>query len=289
MVTWVDQVLAAEPRHLTVVRVKHVIDEAVVYYDPDRAVAAEQAALAERHVTLVHDSGPATTDLHMRLDTLDALRLDDTLADIATSLRALGDTDTLDVRRAKAVGILADPQQALDLLLAGATGRPTSASGRVELFLHLDTTDLASSGGCHVERLGAATHDLLAEWLGRPDLAGVTVRPVLDLHRTDAVDRHDPPDWMRQAAVLADTTCVFPGCSRDSRRCDLDHIEPYRPLDDGGPPGQTRLGNLAPLCRIHHRLKTHGRLTYERLADNHYLWTTPDGVLLAFNTRRRRP
>ncbi len=92
---------------------------------------------------------------------------------------------------------------------------------------------------------------------------------------------------MRHAAFLAEATCVFPGCTRDSRGCDLDHIDAYVPLEDGGPPGQTRLATLSPLCRTHHRLKTHGGWTYQRLADNHYLWTTPTGDHLAVHTRRR--
>ena len=291
MVTWVDKMLACDPQHLTVVRVRRVIEETILHYDPDRAVADEQAALAARHVTLDHDTGPATTEVHMRLDTLDALHLDDTLADLATGLRRLGDSDPLEVRRAKAVGVLADPQRALDLLTTGELTERTG-TGRVELYLHLDATDLADpadparSGG-EIERLGAATRDLLADWLGRPDLAGITVRPVLDLHTPAAVDRHDPPAWMRHAALLADARCVFPGCTRDSRGCDLDHITAYVPLADGGPPGQTRLANLAPLCRTHHRLKTHGAWSYQRLADNRYRWTTPTGDLLAAHTRRR--
>ena len=294
MVTWVDKMLACDPQHLTVTRVRRIVDETVLYYDPDRAVADEQAALAARHVTLVHDSGPATTEVRMCLDTIDALRLDDTLADLATGLRRLGDTDALEVRRAKAVGVLADPQQALDVLQTGdltPATRSRAAGGRVELFLHLESTDLAdpTRAGGEIERLGAATRDLLAAWLNRPDLAEITVRPVLDLHRPDAVDRHDPPAWMRHAALLAEATCVFPGCTRDSRGCDLDHITAYGPVEDGGPPGQTRLVNLAPLCRTHHRLKTHGRWTYQRLTDNQYLWTTPDGDLFAVRTRRRRP
>ena len=292
MVTWVDKMLACDPQHLTVPRVRRIIEETILHYDPDRAAADEQAALAARHVTVDHDTGPATTQVHMLLDTLDALHLEDTLADLATCLRRLGDTDPLQVRRAKAVGVLADPQQALDLLATGEHTPHTTGTtgGRVELFVHLDTTDLTDptrSGGGVVERLGAATRDLLAGWLGRPDLAGITVRPVLDLHSPDAVDRHDPPAWMRHAAVLAEATCVFPGCTRDSRGCDLDHIEAYVPPEDGGPPGQTRLANLAPLCRTHHRLKTHGGWTYQRLTDNHYLWTTPTGDLLAVHTRRR--
>ena len=228
MVTWVDKMLACDPQHLTVLRVHRIIEETVLHYDPDRAAADEQAALAARHVTLVHDSGPATTEVHMRLDTLDALHLDDTLADLATSLSRLGDTDSLEVRRAKAVGVLADPQRALDLLETGVLAEPTSRGGRVELFVHLESTDLAdpTRAGGEIERLGAATRGLLAAWLGGPDLAGITVRPVLDLHRPDTVDRHHPPAWMRETAVLVDATCVFPGCTRDSRGCDLDHITP---------------------------------------------------------------
>src|SRR4029079_8091715 len=60
MVTWVDKMLACDPQHLTVPRVHRIIEETVLHYDPDRAVAHEQAALAARHVTLVHDSGPVT-------------------------------------------------------------------------------------------------------------------------------------------------------------------------------------------------------------------------------------
>ncbi len=62
---------------------------------------------------------------------------------------------------------------------------------------------------------------------------------------------------MRETVILRDAHCVFPGCRRDSRACDLDHITEYLPMEDGGPPGQTHPGNLAPLCRTHHRIKTH--------------------------------
>ena len=76
---------------------------------------------------------------------------------------------------------------------------------------------------------------------------------------------------------LRDPVCVFPGCTKPSRRCDLDHIEAYVSPDDGGPPGQTHPDNLAPLCRGHHRAKTHGLWTYRRLPDGGYRWTTPTG------------
>ena len=51
--------------------------------------------------------------------------------------------------------------------------------------------------------------------------------------------------------------CVFPYCTRRTRRCDLDHRCPH---GDGGPSCPC---NLTPLCRTHHRMKTFSGWTYE--------------------------
>ncbi|MEO5652628.1 MAG: HNH endonuclease signature motif containing protein, partial [Marmoricola sp.] len=142
-----------------------------------------------------------------------------------------------------------------------------------------------------IERLGAATTKLLTDWLTRlPDTGGkVFVRPVLDLAADRAVDQHDPPAAMREQVVLRDAHCVFPGCGRDSRSCDLDHIVPYIQADDGGPPGQTHPSNLAPLCRHHHRVKTHTGWDYQRLDDGGYDWTAPTGHHYVVTPTSRRP
>ena len=95
---------------------------------------------------------------------------------------------------------------------------------------------------------------------------------------TDAVDQHDPPAWMRDLVILRDGHCVFPGCNVDARRCDQDHIDPYVPIDEGGPPGQTNPANLACLCRRHHRLKTFTGWRYERAGPGTYHWTNPHGL-----------
>ena len=89
-------------------------------------------------------------------------------------------------------------------------------------------------------------------------------------------------------ASLRDRTCVFPGCGRDSRSCDLDHIVAYLPISEGGPPGQTRASNLAPLCRTHHRVKTHSPWTYRRHRGG-YIWTSPTGHTYTVTTHSRRP
>ena len=89
---------------------------------------------------------------------------------------------------------------------------------------------------------------------------------------------------MREVVILRDGHCVFPWCTRDARSCDLDHIEPYVPIDEGGPPGQTAPTKLAALCRRHHRAKTARRWRYRRERDGTYTWHGPHG--LAFRVTR---
>src|SRR5205085_5135576 len=85
----------------------------------------------------------------------------------------------------------------------------------------------------------------------------------------------EAPDRLRaQVAERDHHGCRFPWCGRRGRY-DLDHIEPYLPRDEGGPPGQTSSENLARLCRFHHRLKTHSPWDYHRQPDSTLLWTSP--------------
>ena len=128
-----------------------------------------------------------------------------------------------------------------------------------------------------MEGLGVATVERIEAWLARHTAAGgrAKVTPVLDLARGDAVDRHDPPPRMAEHVRLRDPQCVFPYCQTHARDCDLDHVIPYVPPDEGGPPGQTSPQNLAPLCRRHHRAKTAKRWRYQRTDDGSYAWTSP--------------
>jgi hypothetical protein len=282
-VAFVDRHLAVTARHNRVPALNPVLHEARLRCDPDQALAVEQAALDHRGVWLEHRESTATTILTARMDTLDALDLDGTVCDLASSIGRLGDTRPLDVRRAAALGMLAHPQRALDLGGDDVVGTSTATNGsRGTLYLHVDATHLEdpSRSGGWVEKLGPATLDLLRRWLSR--FSGVTVRPVLDLARAEAVDAHDPPVWMHELVVLRDGHCVFPGCSVDARACDLDHLAPYVPLDAGGPPGQTSPANLACLCRRHHRLKTFAGWDYRRLPDD------PDGTAYEWTSRLRR-
>ena len=90
---------------------------------------------------------------------------------------------------------------------------------------------------------------------------------VLDVGRT----RYRPTTAIVDHLVERDTTCVRPGCSSPSDRCDMDHRVPW---EDGG---HTSVENLAPLCRADHLLKTHAGHRLRRAPDGTVTWVTPTG------------
>ncbi len=278
-----------------------LIAQAAAAHDPEAQADRERAGRDAWDVRLTHrtDGGWAgTSHLEATGDTRDLTGLYGLVCDHAAQLAAFGDPDSLGARKAKALAAIANTQTALDL-----TGDPSDRAVQVRrtprtitrCYLHLRLTDLlgldgapASSGVGEVERLGPATIAKIRDWLG-PSPA--TIVPVLDLARDEAVDQHDPPAWMREVVILRDRHCIFPWCGRDARACDLDHIDPYVPLDRGGPPSQTAPANLAPLCRRHHRAKTTGRWRYRRRPDGTYLWHGPYGatyLVTSYGTRTLR-
>ncbi|GAB3262526.1 hypothetical protein GCM10027425_26500 [Alteromonas gracilis] len=304
-----DRWLVADPRGLGIKQVEATLETLQLHEDPDRIVGLEESLLADRHVTLMPDKRtPSAVRVEMLLEPDDARAFDHAVADIAATLKALGDEDDLQVRRAKAVGVLASPQAALDLLDHGLA--PTRRAPVTDLYLHLGLADLAKAadgapGPIEVEGLGVVSSELVRRWLEAPGLK-INIRPVLHLPGGSLVgpggsafdstalgwtpvDRHDPPPAMREVVLLRDAECAFPHRHRSSRHADIDHIEPWVDPDEGGPPGQTHPDNLAPLCRRHHRFKTHTDWTYRRAADGSFTWTSPTGLEITTATRRRRP
>lgn len=86
-----------------------------------------------------------------------------------------------------------------------------------------------------------------------------------------AVDRYRPSKAMRRALRARDEHCRFPGCRMPAVRCDKDHTV------DFALGGETRLGNLAHLCRRHHSLKHASAWTVIQRDDGVLVWTSPTG------------
>ncbi len=125
-----------------------------------------------------------------------------------------------------------------------------------------------------VQDLGPATLEELRTWLGHDR---IDLRPVIDVPNTTAVDAYEVPPAMREAMQLREPFEVFPYGATPATRADQDHTIPYTPTTAGGPPGQTRPGNLGPLNRRHHRAKTFGAFTCHQPLPGLYLWRTPSG------------
>lgn len=159
---------------------------------------------------------------------------------------------------------------------------------RIQLFVHLTPDSLTSgaetpcpsSADPSVARVDHHGHwpalvTQIKSWCGRDDTA-ITVTPVIDLHANLAVTQYEVPERIKAQIAHRDLTCVFPHCNRSAQRSDHDHIEPYR--DDGGG-GLTETANIAALCRRHHRIKTAGGWSYQRVGPRTYFWTSPHGQL----------
>jgi hypothetical protein len=238
----------------------------------------EQFERLDAHYVHVYADQPGHTgvvDIAIRADLKDAYDFDATLAEVAAALAAGGCAESLDVRRSMAIGVLADPQTAVGLLSAESGEARRTPRKRVTLVVHLAADAVTGSepvGRC--ERGGGAGGPVLVqqvrEWCGRAGTQ-VTVQPVVDLTDQVAVTAYEVPDRLRTRLGLRDHTCVFPFCSRSARTCDSDHIVPHA---RGGP---TCDDNLAPLCRRHHRLKTHAGWAYTAIEPGVFLWTSPHG------------
>ncbi len=274
---FVDAQVARYAHRVGTSQLRRLVDTAISRFMPEYAEERRLAAADQRYVTVETSqvSFAGTTVIHGELDLADALDLDEALRTGAESLKAAGSEESPDVRRSVALGDLARGQAPLDLTRADTAVQPRPARRDLTLYLHLNTDDDIAE----VEGRGLITKDQIEQWLVLPDTT-ITIKPVIDLNNTSATDRslgtdaYAIPARIVEAVVLRDRTCVFPWCGRNARRCDPDHVVPY---DPDGPPRQTAVENLAPLCRRHHRLKTHGGWTFSVVEPGTYLWRSPHG------------
>jgi hypothetical protein len=93
---------------------------------------------------------------------------------------------------------------------------------------------------------------------------------VAEIADLGAEPRHDPSEKLTAAVRARHLTCTFPGCGRAADKCDVDHVIAW-------PAGATHPGNLQPLCREHHLLKTFCGWTPQLASDGRVTWTAPTG------------
>jgi hypothetical protein len=254
---YVDTHVAPVAHRCGVAALDRAVEDARARFDPDEVEARRAEAAETRHFDIhLHQAALTAAGLvHVEgtLDLADALALDAAISARAHALLADHPELPLDVRRAMAAGTLTE-----------------DASRDVQVYVHLDAT--SPDGLARVENTrSVATIEQVAEWCHTAGTK-VTIRPVLDLNANLHTDGYRPTPLQREQVALIHPTCVFPRCTRPARACDIDHVIPYA---DGGP---TETDNLAPLCRRHHRLKTHTPWQQTRTSPTGFEWTSPHGL-----------
>ncbi len=293
--TWIDAQVAAVAGKIGPAQLERLVAETIKRFDlasPDPAADPEDGYLSvdPRHVTVNRDDVHFAGTLHVEadLDIADALDLDQALVNGAAAQKALGSTDSLDTRRAKALGDLARTQTALDLFSqghrAGQSEDGLPVAREVVIHAHFDATAVGEQTvfgptGRLEEGQRLVLLDQVTRWCG-DSRTQVTIKPVIDLTADLSTPAYEIPDRIREQVILRDRTCVFPWCTRPARGCDVDHIDEFDhdAEAEGRPqPGPTTSSNLGALCRYHHRLKTFTAWTYRMVEPGAFEWTSPHG------------
>ena len=392
---WVDQQLAPSLGALSWGRLQTLLDAKIIQADPVGAEQRAAAAAQERFVRLGRASEHGLKLIIARATAGDAIWFRATIDRIADILALQGDLDAVDIRRSKAIGILAQPAYALQLLCqhqhddwdgptepanpdqepteddgdeasfdeAEQDGEPETSHGhdaepadlpgqdadpattrdqdaehadlpnqtatagtkqpqqpspdaafgeagedahrslqlgpppfhpdrarpRAVVYVHLSEEALTAGRGlARVEQVGPVLLHRLRSLLG--DHCTISLKPVIDLPAGHTpVDSYEIPARLREQLQLRNPADVFPYAAAVSRRIDLDHTIPYLSPDRGGPPGQTRIGNLGPHTRYHHRVKTHAGWQVRQPEPGTWLWRSPHHRVYLVNAAGTHP
>ena len=152
---------------------------------------------------------------------------------------------------------------------------PAKARPKVVLHFHLSEDALRSRAMVRPEHGAPLSLDQLVEFLAGTGCQ-IKIVPVIDPAEAAPVDGYEIPQYLRTAVRYRQVANVFPfGVCLGGM--DLDHTERYVPTDYGGPPEQTRLGNLGPFARPHHRAVTHSGWDKRQPEPGYYVHRSPHG------------
>ncbi|MQW75245.1 HNH endonuclease [Nocardioides sp. dk4132] len=278
---FVDRQLAAVVGQISWAGIERLVDQARVMFDPEGAEKQRREAADSRRFDVHTREATHDGTVHVEgvLDLADALDLDTAIRQGAEELSALGSTESLDVRRSMAAGELARRQLTLDLRAEAGDGAASVVKPRrVVIHVHLSHAAISrdEAGIAHVEETrSVVSTEQVREWCSGD--AQVVIKPVIDLDDHHHTDAYAVPDKLAEQTRLIQQVCAFPWCERTARRCDTDHVVAHGTGSTGGP---TCSCNLAPLCRRHHRAKTHTAWTYDKTDAATYLWRSPHGLHL---------
>lgn len=289
----------------------------VIEADPEADRARREAERRRRYVALGRTDENGLRHLIARVEAGDAVWIDAMVDRIADILISRGDTDPKPVVRSRALGWLARPAEALQLLLQAqhtapdqpdpnqpdpdqpsgplshdglgehTTGRLLDlltstdlarARPRTRIFIHLNEAALGGSLDT-VARVEGIGPIPTSQIRDWLTDARVTSTQVIDLRETTSAAGYHHPERLKHQVLLTNPGDVFPHATTTHGTHGTHDLDHVQAYDPHGPPDQTSTDNTAPLGRYHHRVKTHARgWRLRQLGPGVYLWTTPHGL-----------
>ena len=239
-------------------------------------LSREQRQYSQRRLTYFHDNdGSLVVKLQLTAESgalflkaieaaLPEIPLPD---DCKDSLHVSAETSTPAMRRADALVVMAE-----SFLQHGAAAM--KGGDRHQVVVHIDEATLrkGEAGRCEIDdgpAIPVETARRFACDCSKVEITEDEQGEPLDVGRKT---RSIPPA-LRRALAARDKGCVFPGCNH-KRYVDGHHVEHWA---DGG---ETKLSNLATLCRFHHRAVHEGGIKMQRCDDGAWRFTNARGESL---------
>ncbi|WP_318779132.1 MULTISPECIES: HNH endonuclease signature motif containing protein [unclassified Arthrobacter] len=207
--------------------------------------------------------------------TLTQLRAD-VLADVLTSAGATGHIST--------GGPVVDGINGLDGMPGNggstAVGEPVRRGGagaywgvQAKVFVTVPVmTLLGGDAPGELEGYGPIDPDTARRLAGHaPSFTRILTHPFTGARLGADVTTYRVPKDLQDAVRVRDRTCRHPGCNRLAVFCELDHTTPW---SQGG---KTSYGNLAALCKRHHKLKSEGYWHYRQPEPGMIIAISPAG------------
>jgi hypothetical protein len=280
-------------------RFRTLIDKLVHEHDPEAIRRRTARTNDDRHISIRPDrftTGQAR--ISGSLPQEQAAMINARIDAMAKEVH-MGDGRTLTQRRADAYVALAQGQQHLicgcdDCAMMRATERANPAAQQspasspaeaavdaqpdicnhptkpvMYVVVNLSTLLGLDNDPAYLDGQGLIDADTARMLLGEAKRAYVT--PPQEVSET-AAQRYRPSRKLRALLQASELCCQFPGCNNPVSQADLDH---HRAHGDGG---KTVRGNIGPLCRFHHRLKTFGHWRQYQDLWHRTVFSSPEGL-----------
>ncbi|HJQ94360.1 MAG TPA: DUF222 domain-containing protein [Acidimicrobiia bacterium] len=263
--SWVLSQMIEEAESLTASQIRVRVDRLCYLADPEEAKLRYGEAVRNRYVE-VRGSEFGTATLEGRdLPPDRAEAAYKHLKRLARKLKQKGDPRTID-------------QLMADLFLAQLLGEEENqgktTGGAVELRVDLETLAGLTEAPGELSGLGPVISDIarqVAEEQRHCTWSWTVTDPETGMPVHTGVTRRRPSRETRRWVEARNPSCIFPGCRRPARECDLDHRLSWAER------GPTCECNLVPLCRRHHRCRHRLGWRHQPLPRGDHLWISPLG------------